>query len=40
MKKTIYKLAKKMYERKLLPWFIWSPIYDHCHKSLKAGEQW
>ena len=40
MRKMIYRLAQKMYQKKLLPWFVWSPIYDHFHKLMKAGDQW
>ena len=29
MRKLIYKIAQKMYFAKLLPWKVWSPIYDH-----------
>ena len=40
MKKMVYRLAQKMYQKKLLPWCVWSFVYDHCHKAMKAGEQW
>lgn len=31
MRKLIYKIAQKMYFAKLLPWKVWSPIYDRWH---------
>ena len=40
MGKLIYRIAKKLRQKKLLPWFIWSQIYDHLHGLMKGGEQW
>lgn len=31
IRKIIFKVAQKMYFKKLLPWKIWSPIYDRFH---------
>lgn len=40
MIKAIYGFCQKLHEKKLLPWFIWSFVYDRLHKHLKQGEQW
>lgn len=40
MRKFIYRIAQKLYQKKLLPMFIWSPIYDRFHKLFQHGEQW
>ena len=37
MGKLIFNLASWLHERKLLPWFIWSPVYDHLHR---CGKKW
>jgi len=29
--KLIYKIAQFLYFKKLLPWKVWSPIYDRFH---------
>ena len=31
MKKLIYKIARKMYFAHMIPWKVWSPIYDRYH---------
>ena len=31
MRKMIYKVFQKMYFKGLIPWKVWSPIYDHFH---------
>lgn len=31
MRKLIYKIAQKMYFAHLIPWKVWSPIYDRYH---------
>lgn len=40
MRKMIYKACQKLYFKKLLPKFIWSPVYDHWHRLFKDGGQW
>jgi hypothetical protein len=32
MRKAIFKLCQKLYFRKILPWKLWSPIYDKWHR--------
>lgn len=34
MKAFLYKICKKLYYKNLLPWKVWSFIYDHCHRSV------
>ena len=39
MKAFIYTVCKKLYNkticgRHLLPWKVWSFVYDHCHRSV------
>lgn len=40
MRKLIYKIAQKMYFRKLLPWKIWSPIYDKYHTLVEIEDKY
>ena len=40
MGKVIYKVCQWLRERKLLPWFIWSPVFDHFHGLFEEGKQW
>ena len=40
MVKGIYKVCKKLRQMKLLPWFVWSFVYDHLDGKLAHGEQW
>ena len=35
MKSFIYKVFRFLYQRKLCPWKIWSPIYDKFHKEVE-----
>lgn len=28
----VFKTAQKLYFKGLLPWWIWSPIYDRLHR--------
>lgn len=30
--KVIFKVVRFLYFKKLCPWFIWSPVYDHLHR--------
>ena len=32
MRKLIFKLCQKLYFRHLIPWRIWSPVYDRWHR--------
>lgn len=43
MKKLIYNAARWLRNRRMLPWFVWSFIYDHTSKAASdkwAGERW
>lgn len=33
----IYKIAQKLYFAKVLPWKVWSPIYDGIHGMTERG---
>ena len=35
MGKFIFKLAKRLRAAGLLPWVIWSPVYDRFHRQVK-----
>jgi len=32
MGRMIFRICKKLRGWKLLPWFIWSPVYDRWHR--------
>ena len=32
MRRFIYRICKKLYFKKLLPWAVWSPVYDKWHR--------
>lgn len=38
IKRLIFRVAKRLYVMHLLPWCIWSPIYDAWHRDLKKIE--
>ena len=40
MAKFIYKVCQKLHDKKLLPFSVWSFVYDHLHRKLAHGEQW
>lgn len=40
MRKLIYKIAHSLYKKHLLPWAVWSPIYDHFHRFVKIDERY
>lgn len=40
MRKLIYKLCQRLYFRKLLPWKLWSPIYDKYHVLFAIDEKY
>ena len=31
MAKIVYKICQKLYFANLLPWKVWSPVYDRWH---------
>ena len=35
MGKYIYKICRKLYFAGMLPWAIWSPVYDRWHRTVK-----
>ena len=35
MRKFIFKTCQKLYFKGLLPWAIWSPVYDRLHRVAK-----
>lgn len=37
MGKMIFNVCKKLHDAGLLPWFLWSPIYDRLHR---CGKKW
>lgn len=39
LKAVIYNVCKTLRGMKLLPWFIWSPVYDRCHKDAVKWER-
>lgn len=39
LKMVIYNMCKTLYQKKLLPWFIWSPVYDHLHRDVTKWER-
>ena len=40
MRRLIYKITQKMYFRKLLPWKVWSPIYDRFHTLVEIEDKY
>ena len=40
MRKLIYKLTQKLYFAKLLPWKLWSPIYDRYNKLFEIDKKY
>ena len=40
MGKAIYRMCQKLHKHHLLPWFIWSAVYDKWHRLFDHGEQW
>ena len=40
MKKALYKVCRRLYFRHLLPWAVWSWVYDHTHKALTIDEKY
>lgn len=35
MRVFIYKMCRKLYMGGVLPWRIWSPVYDRWHRLVK-----
>ena len=40
MKQGIFILAKHLRKRHLLPWNVWSFIYDRLHKAVDKDRLW
>ena len=40
MKQGTYRVAKWLRKRGLLPWNVWSFIYDRLHKSVDKERLW
>lgn len=40
MRKLIYKLAHVLYKAHILPWALWSPVYDRFHGLLKIEDRY
>ena len=40
MRKLIYRFCQKLHNHHLIPWFLWSPVYDHFHSLFEEGKQW
>ena len=40
MKKALYKICRRLYFRHLLPWAVWSWVYDNTHKALTIEEKY
>ena len=38
MRKTIFKVCQWLHFHKLLPWSIWSPVYDKWHRQIAKSE--
>lgn len=34
MKALLYKICLKLKNKHLIPWALWSIVYDHCHRSV------
>ena len=39
LRKAIYKVCLFLRQKRLLPWCIWSPVYDHCHRDAIEWER-
>ena len=40
MRKLIYKIAQNLYKMHLIPWAVWSPIYDHFHRLFTIDQKY
>lgn len=40
MRKAIYRICQKLFRMHLIPWFIWSPVFDRFHSLFEEGKQW
>lgn len=40
MIKLIYKVCRKLYFMHLIPWKVWSPVYDHLHAMIDIEERY
>ena len=40
MRKLIYKVTQKLYFAHVLPWKVWSPVYDKWHRLFRIEEKY
>ena len=40
MKGLIYRIFKNLHKRGLCPYFLWSLVYDKCHRSVDREYLW
>ena len=40
MRKLIYKVTQRLYFMHIVPWKVWSPIYDKWHKLFEIDKKY